>query len=181
MNSSFRPWDRIQLTLLRFLGGALSFVDGVFCVDWGERLLGRMAGGWQAQLAELDKALASLERERHRLHLQSEALALHVAALYLARRSLAHGELRFDPADPRDEEILDASIDLLVKEHLAAIESEQVESGDYVYHMDPDWSAIRARLSSAASLAHPDMADWFRQGMEFIDDEFLAQTGDRSR
>ena len=180
MNSSFHPWDRMQLTLLRLLGGALSFVDEVFCVDWGERLLGRMAGGWQARLAELDRALASLEEERYRLHLQAEALALHVAALYLARRSLVHEELRFDPADPRDEETLDASIDLLVKEHLAAIESEQIEPGHYVYHLEPDWSAIRARLSGAASQADPDMADWLLQGLEFIDDEFLSEAGDHS-
>jgi hypothetical protein len=170
----------MQLILLRLLGDALSYADEVFCVDWGERLLGRMAGGWRARLDELDRALASLEEERSRLHLQAEALALHVAALYLAGRSLTHGELRFDPADPRDEETLEASIDLLVKEQLAAIESEQIEPGHYVYHLEPDWGAIRARLSGAASQAGPNLADWFRQGLEFIDDEFLSEAGDRS-
>jgi hypothetical protein len=165
----------MQLILLRLLGTVLRLVDELLHVDWGERLLGRLAGSWQTQLAELDIALAALEKERLRLHVQAETLAIHVAAIYLGRRSLAHEELRFDPANPRDEETLDASIDLLVKERLAAIESEQVEPGHYVYHLEPDWVAIRARLSTAASQAEPEMADWFRQGLEFIDGAFLSE------
>jgi hypothetical protein len=165
----------MQLNLLRRLGTVLRLVDVLLHVDWGERLLGRLAGGWQAHLAELDIALAALEKERHRLQLQAETLAIHVAALYLGRRSLAHEELRFDPADPRDEETLDASIDVLVKERLAAIESEEIEPGHFVYHLEPDWVAIRARLSRAASQAEPEMADWFHQGLEFIDDAFLSE------
>ena len=65
----------------------------------------------------------------------------------------------------------------LVKERLAAIESEQIEPGHYVYHLEPDWSAIRARLSDAAGQTDPEMADWFRQGLEFIDDAFLSEAG----
>lgn len=167
----------MQLTLLRPLGRALRLVDELFGVDWGERLLGRMAGKWQAQIAELDRALASLKEERHQLHLQAEALAIHVAALYLARRYLAQEGLCFDPTDPHDEETLDASIDLLVKERLATIESEQVEAGHYVYHLEPDWSAIRTRLSTAADQSDPEMSEWFRQGLEFIDDAFLSEAG----
>jgi hypothetical protein len=174
-SSSLRRWDRMQLILLRLLGTVLRLVEELLHVDWGKRLLGRLAGGWQAQLAELDIALAALEKERHRLHLQAETLAIHVAALYLGRRSLAREELRFDPADPRDEQTLDASIDLLVKERLAAIESEEIEPGHYVYHLEPDWVAIHARLSNAASQAGPEMADWFRQGLELIDGAFLAE------
>lgn len=165
----------MQLILLRLLGTLLRLVDDLLRVDWGERLLGQLTSGWQAQLADLDIALAELEKERRRLHLQAETLAIHVAALYLGRRSLAHEELRFDPADPHDEETLDASIDLLVKERLAAIESEEVKPGHYVYHLEPDWAAIRARLSTAANQAEPEMADWFRQGLEFIDGAFLSE------
>jgi hypothetical protein len=173
--SSLPLWDRLHLVLLRLLGTILRLVDERLHVDWGERLLGPLAGGWQARLAELDIALVALEKDRHRLHQQAETLAIHVAALYLGRRSLAREGLRFDPADPHDEETLDASIDLLVKERLAAIESEEIEPGHYVYHLEPDWVAIHARLATAASQAEPEMAACFRQGLDFIEGIFLSQ------
>ena len=177
MNSTWQPvWDRAQLTLLRWLAAILALTDKLFNVRWGERLLANLARRWQVQLVRLDETLAELEQERHRLHLQTEALALHAAALYLGGRSLARDELRFDPAVPGDEKTLDASIDLLVKEKLAAIETEEIEPGRYVYHLEPDWVAIRARLAEATRQAEPDSADWFREGLRFIDEAFLSET-----
>lgn len=169
--------DQIQLALLRLLSAVLGLVDGLFNVHWGERLLGRMADRWQAQLVQLDETLASLEVERKRLHLQAEALAIQAAVLYLGGRSLAREELRFDPADPRDEEILDATIPLLVTERLAAIEAEKIREGRYVYHLEPDWAAIRARLAMATDQAEPGVAEWFREGLTFIDESFLSEAG----
>ena len=177
MNSTWQPvWDRAQLTLLRWLAATLALTDKLFNVRWGERLLENLARRWQTQLVRLDETLAELEQERHRLQVQTEALALHAAALYLGGRSLARDELRFDPANPGDEKTLDASIDLLVKEKLAAIETEEVEPGRYVYHLEPDWVAIRARLAEATRHAEPDMADCFREGLRFIDEAFLSET-----
>mgnify|MGYP001146971638 CR=1 FL=1 len=173
---SFR--DQMQLVLLRLLSALLGGVDGLFNVRWGERLLERLTNHWESQLVQIDKALARLENERHQLQLQAEALAIHAAAIYLGGRSLAHGELLFDPADPHDEEMLDASIDLLVKARLASIETEEVETRHYVYHLEPDWPAIYTRLSDAAEQAEPRVADWFREGLRFIDEAFPSCTGD---
>jgi hypothetical protein len=173
--NSLSFWDQVQLTLLRVLSLTLGLVDRLLNVHWGERLLERLASRWQARLEQLDRALASLQQERSRLHLHGEALALYAAAIYLGGRSLARDELRFDPADPHDEEILDATIDLLVKERLASITSQEIEPGHYVYSLEPDWPAIRARLSEAANQAPPDVANWFREGVCFIDEALLPQ------
>jgi hypothetical protein len=174
MNSHSLPLrDRIPLALLRLLGVVLGTVDHLFHVRWGERLLGRMAGRWEARLAQLDEALALLEQERRRLHGQAEALAIQATAIYLAGRSLAHDELRFDPADPHDEEILDAIIELLVKERLAAIEMQELEPERYVYRLEPDWPVIRMRLAEAAEQADPAIGEWLRDGLKLIDETFL--------
>jgi hypothetical protein len=183
---SAREW--LQLTLIRVLAWFLRLVDSLFDVRWGEGMLAHLAGGWERQISKLDADIARLEQERHELQMQAEALAIHAAALYLGGRSLARQELRFDPADPKDEEMLDASIDLLVKQRLAAIETEEIEAGHYIYHLEPNWPAISARLGSAAEQAEatgqaaaadgvtPEIADWFREGQKFIDEAFLSQT-----
>lgn len=169
-------WDHMQLVMLRLLVAGLAVVDRLFKVRWGERLLERLAVRWQARLTQLDQALAYLEEERHRLQLQTEALALHTAAIYLGGRRVARDELCFDPADPRDEELLDATIDLLVRERLATIEPEEIEEGHFVYHLEPDWPAIRARLARATDQAGPETAEWLREGLMFIDETFLSET-----
>ncbi len=171
-------WDQTQLTCLRLLTLLLGLVDRLFNVHWGEHLLERMTNHWQTQLEQLDRDLARLEKERDWLQSQVEALAIHVAAIYLAERRLAQDELRFDPAIPRDEEILDASIDLLVKQRLATIEAQEIEPGHFVYHLGPDWVAIHNRLGTAAAQAEPEIAEWFREGVRFIDTTFLAPGAD---
>jgi hypothetical protein len=176
MNSThFSLRNRLQLAVLRLLATILGLVDGLFNVQWGERVLDRLADHWQAQIDELDESLARLETERQKIQQQAETLALHAAAIYLAGRSLTHDELCFDPSDSRDEEMLDTVIDLLVKNRLAAIETEEVEPDRYVYHLEPDWVMIRARLSDAANQAEPMIAEWFREGLRLIDEAFLPQ------
>jgi hypothetical protein len=169
-------WDHMQLVMLRLLVAGLAVVDRLFNVRWGEHVLERLAARWQARLTQLDQALAYLEEERHKLQLKTEALALHTAAIYLGGRSVARDGLCFDPADPHDEELLDATIDLLVKERLAAIEPEEMEEGHFVYHLEPDWPAIRTRLARATDEAEPETAEWFREGLMFIDETFLSET-----
>jgi hypothetical protein len=167
-------WNQLQLTSLRLLTALLSTMDGLLHVRWGERVLDRLSDRWQSELVRLDEALASIEQERERLQLQAEALAIHAAAIYLGGRSLAREELRFDPGDPHDEELLDAAIELLVKKHLAAVESEGIGEGRYVYHLEPDWAAIRERLAEAADRAGSEVVDSYREGLKFIDEAFLS-------
>jgi hypothetical protein len=168
-------WDQTQLTLLRMFTLFLGLMDGWLHIHWGERLLELLAHRWQARLLQLDKDIAHLEQERERLQVQAEALAIHAAAIYLGGRSLAHNELRFDPADPHDEEMLDATIEVLVKQRLASIATEEIEPGHYIYHLEPDWMAIHTRLSSMMEQAKPEMEDWFREGLKFIDEVFLSE------
>ncbi len=174
MPNHLSAWDKLQLRFLRLLVTVLGTVDGMLNVHWGERLLEHLAGRWQSQLIELDEAMESLKGERDLLQRQAEALALHSAAVYLGGRRMTRDELVFDPSDPHDEEILDASIDLLVKARLAAIEPEQIKEGVYVYHLEPDWVGIRTRLEEAMTEAEPDVADWIREGLVFIDEAFLS-------
>ncbi|MGD9405281.1 MAG: hypothetical protein PVH95_09045 [Anaerolineae bacterium] len=166
-------WDRAQLLLLRILSISLGLLDRLFRIDWGERVLDRMSRRWEDQLDQLDATLAQLEQEREQIQAQSEALAIHAAAIYLAGRSLTQEALRFDPALSQDDEILDATIDLLVKQRLASIETEEVEAGRFVYTLEPDWAAILAKLRDAADQADPEVAEWFQEGIRFIAEEFL--------
>ena len=168
-------WDRAQLTLLRILSIGLGLLDRLFHVDWGERALGRMSRRWETRLERLDETLARLEQEREALHAQSDALAIHAAAIYLAARSVTEDRLRFDPERSHDDEILDATIDLLVKQRLASIETEEVGDGQYIYTIEPDWRAIHARLRNAANQADPSVAEWFQESIRFIDETFLSQ------
>jgi hypothetical protein len=161
------------------LGAALRSVDSLLNVHWGEWLLDRLAERWQSKLTHLDEALAELELERQDLQAQTEALSIHAAVIYLGGRVLARNELRFDPADPHDEQLLDASIDLLVKSRLASIEPEEIEPGRYVYHLEPDWQALRSLLADTTVQAPPHMADWFREGLELIDEAFLSQVANK--
>jgi hypothetical protein len=170
-------WDRAQLALLRTLSIGLGLVDRLFHVDWGERALGRMSRRWERQLEQLDETLAQLEQEREQIQAQSEALAIHAAAVYLASRNLTQDKLRFDPEISHDDEILDATIDLLVKQRLASIETEEVDDGHFLYTLEPDWAAILERLRSAADRADPEVAEWFQEGIRFIDEAFLRQPG----
>ncbi len=173
--SPLTVWDRAQLALLRVLSIGLGLLDRLFHVDWGERALGRMSRRWENQLEKLDETLSRLEQERKDLHEQSETLAIHAAALYLATRQATEGTLRFDPAISQDDEILDATIELLVKQRLASIETKEVSAAEYVYTIEPDWAAIRTRLRAAADRADPEIADWLVEGMQFIDEALLAR------
>jgi hypothetical protein len=171
--SPFSFWEQTQLTLLRFLSIVLGLFDHLLHVHWGEHLLDRMSKRWQTRLDQLDEALAHLEEERRRLRLQAEALAIHTATLYLGGRSLARDELRFDPDVPGDEELLDASIALLVKQRLAAIQSVELDPGHFVYDLEPDWAAIYGHLDKAADQAEPEIAEWLREGMRFINENVM--------
>ncbi len=162
--------EHLQLILLRWLSAVLALVDGLFNIRWGERVLVRLMDRWQTELTQIEQALAHLDEERQRLTCQMEAMAIHTAVIYLIGRRQTRNEMCFDPADPREEQLLDACIDTLVKERLATIETREIRSGRYVYALEPDWPAIRARLASAADDAEPELSDWLREGVRLIDD-----------
>jgi hypothetical protein len=54
-------WDRAQLRLLRLQSLWLGLMDALFHVQWGERLLSRMAARWQSQLAQLREGLEFID------------------------------------------------------------------------------------------------------------------------
>ena len=163
-------WHRLELRLIRLATIGLALFDSLVNVDWGERVLERQSERWRVRLAGLQEEVNRLEAERGRVQSQAEALALHTATIYLGGRSLAHHELRFDPADPHEEEILDATVDLLVKTRLAAIEDREAEPGRHIYYLEPDWAAIRARLTEAMGEAEPQAAELYRESLAFIDE-----------
>lgn len=167
-------WDRAQLTMLRLLSILLGWVDWLLNVHWGEQLLNRLSSRWQARLDQLNATLTDMEKERLQIQMQAEALAIQAATIYLGGRSLIYNELRFDPAVAHDEEMLDASIDLLVKQQLATIESVETEPGHFVYYLDPDWASIHRRLSAAADQADPGTAEWFLEGIRLIEEALLS-------
>lgn len=166
-------WAQVQIFFLRLLTRLMGATDGLLKVRWGEGVISRLERRWQAQLNHLDEEMAEIKEERRRLERRTEALGLHFAVTYLAGRSLTLGRLTFDPADPHDNEILDATIQLLVIDRLAAIEPEAVGEGRYLYHLEPDWSAIRIRLAQSLPNAHPEIAGGVRQTLTLIDDAFL--------
>lgn len=163
------PWDHLQLIVLRWLSAALMLVDGLLDVQWGARLLDGLTNRWQMKLSQIERTLAHLDEDRKRLSILMEAIAIHTALIYLAGRYETRNELRFDPADPRDERLLEASIDTLVKEQLAAIETEERAPGQYVYTLELDWTAIRGRLANAAAVAESELSEWLREGIRYID------------
>lgn len=168
-------WDQTQLALLRFMSILLGRVDRILNVRWGEKMLAHMAERWEARLKKLDREILALEKERYRSQSQAEALVIHAATIYLAGRMLAHDELRFDPAIPRDEEILDATIDMMVKQRLASISSVEIEPGHFVYDLEPDWPAIYGRISEVAEDAEPEFAEWLQESLRLIRETLLTQ------
>ena len=167
-------WSATQMALLRALATSVTTLDILLDVRWGQRLLSRLANRWQARVAQLDQDLVELQRERDTLQAQAEALALYIAAVHLGARYLVQEELRFDPSDAQDKEILDSAINLLVKPRLATVDPHEVEPGRYVYYLEMDWTAIRARLSTAIGQEGTEDPGWLREGVEFIDQTFLS-------
>ncbi|MGQ9598095.1 MAG: hypothetical protein ACUVWZ_01630 [Anaerolineae bacterium] len=171
MGGSFR--EQVLWIVYQMIAAGLEPIERLLNVRWGEHLLERLTRRWQNHLDRVEHLIQVLEQERIRLQQQTEALAIYGAAIYLGSRSLIQNELRIDPANPREAEILDASVEVLVKRQLAAVSIEESREGRPVYHLEPDWTAIRARLSEAAKQGESQMAEWFREGVQLIDETFL--------
>ncbi len=161
--------NRLQVRLIRVVGMALGVFDKAFDTQIGERLVDRLTRRWQRRLDTLGAELAALDAEREGLEAQVTAMALQAAVYYLGARALTRGDLCFDPGDPEEERMLDATIELLVKPRLAAIESLEPQPGCTLYRIEPDWPAIRSSLERLASGAGRSRADWLDECLAFID------------
>ena len=136
----------------------LILLDRLLGTDLVEKELARRkakVARYEAQLTALEERLATLES-------RLETIQLRLCLLYLRERSLRHPEswLRFDPADPVENEGIDWLIDHLVKPRLAALQEEQVIHNHYIYHLRPDWEAIRRLLAREGVALDPSLAAW---------------------
>jgi hypothetical protein len=113
---------------------------------------------YRAQMMKLEKQLTGLEG-------MLEAINLRLCLLYLQERSLLLPKrwLSFDPNDPEEDRGLNLLIEHLVKPRLATIEMDEVEEGHYVYHLQPDWTAIRALLAEQQADLEPGLKGWLSE------------------
>jgi hypothetical protein len=161
--------DRLQVRLAQVVGLVLGVFDTVFDTQIGERAVDWLTARWRRRLDDLNAELEALEAERRGLETQASALALQAAVYYLGARVVSHGDVCFDPNDPEEEQMLDATIELLVKPRLATIETLESSEGRYRYRIEPDWVAIRGYLEVLAPDARPETAAWLHECLTFID------------
>jgi hypothetical protein len=133
----------------------------------GTNLAGKELSRREAKVARYRAQMVNLERQLTSLEGMLEAINLRLCLLYLQERSLLSPArwLSFDPNDPEEDRGLGLLIERLVKPRLATIEMDKVEEGHYVYHLQPDWAAIRALLAEQQADLEPEMQRWL-SGLE---------------
>jgi len=142
----------------KILFTALILVDHLLGTNLAKKELSRREANvarYRAQMTELEKQLTRLEG-------LLGAINLRLCLLYLQERSLLLPErwLSFDANDPEEDTGLNLLIEHLVKPRLATIEMDKVEEGHYLYHLQPDWAAIRAFFAEQQADLEPDMKRW---------------------
>ena len=135
----------------------------------GERVVHRLTNRWQRRLDTLDAQLEILQTERRGLEAQAIAIGLQAAVCYLSARSVTQGEICFDPRDPGEEQMLDATIELLVKPRLATIQTLEPAPGRLLYRIEPNWGEIRNSVEELARNAASHEAPWLSECLTFID------------
>ena len=147
----------------KILFTALILVDHLL----GTHLVDKELARREAKVVRYRTQMTELEEQLTRLEGLLGALNLRLCLLYLRERSLLSPErwLSFDPNDPEEDRGLDLVIEHLVKPRLATIEMDEVEEGHYVYHLQPDWAAIRALFTEQQADLEPDMKGWL-SGLE---------------
>lgn len=145
----------------KILFTALILVDHLLGTNLAEKELSRR----EAKVARYRARMTELEKQLTRLEGLLRALNLRLCLLYLRERSLLSPErwLSFDPSDPEEDKGLDLIIEHLVKPRLATVEMDEVEEGHYVYHLQPDWAAIRLLLAEQQTDLEPDMKGWLSE------------------
>ncbi len=145
----------------RILFTALILVDHLLGTNLVEKELARR----EAKVARYKAQMTELEKQLTRLEGLLGAINLRLCLLYLRERSLLSPErwLSFDSNDPEEDRGLGLVIEHLVKPRLATIEMDKVEEGHYVYHLQPDWAAIRAFFAEQQADLEPDMKGWLSE------------------
>jgi chromosome condensin MukBEF complex kleisin-like MukF subunit len=144
----------------KILLAGMSLIDYLFATNFLEREVARR----KAKLARAEARLAELSAQLVKLGELLEAANLQLCLLYLRQRELLlpHHWLRFDTADPQEDQGLDLLINHLVKPRLAAIEMQEVEENHYIYKLEPDWAAIGDYLAQHGADLQPEIADWLK-------------------
>jgi hypothetical protein len=145
----------------RILFTALILVDRLLGTHLVEKELARR----EAKVARYRTQMTALEKQLTRLEALLGAINLRLCLLYLRERNLLSPErwLSFDPNDPEEDRGLGLVIEHLVKPRLATVETDQVEEGHYIYHLQPDWAAIRAFFAEQQTDLEPDMRGWLSE------------------
>lgn len=145
----------------KILFAALVLIDHML----GTNLAGKELSRREAKVARYRARMTELEKELVRLEGLLGAINLRLCLLYLRERNLLSPErwLSFNSNDPEQVKGLDLVIEHLVKPRLATIEVDQVEEGHYVYHLQPDWAAIRALFADQQADLEPDMKGWLSE------------------
>lgn len=146
MGWAFWLWARLLLTTDRFLGTRL--------LEWElarrQRRIERLTADMRAVNQDLDTLAEKLAFYR---------LALCLVELKARSEYDDPGDwLRFSPQGEGEDPVLDDAIECLVKPRLASIEARRVGPGCYIYHLQPDWVAIIARVRGEA--VAPELMAW---------------------
>lgn len=142
----------------RILFTTLILVDHLLGTKLVEKELSRR----EAKVARYRVRMVELEKQLIQLEGLLRAVNLRLCLLYLQERHLVSPEqwLSFDPDDPKENRGLDLVIEHLVKPRLATIGMDEVEEGHCLYHLQPDWAAIRAFFAEQQADLEPDMEGW---------------------
>ena len=145
----------------KILFTALILVDHLL----GTHLVDKELARREAKVVRYRAQMTELEEQLTRLEGLLGALNLRLCLLYLRERSLLSPErwLSFDPNDPEEDKGLGLLIEHLVKPRLATMEMDKVEEGHYIYHLQPDWAAIRALFAEQQADLEPDMKEWLSE------------------
>ena len=132
---------------------------------WGTHLAEKELSRRGAKVARYRAQMTELEKQLTRLEGLLGAINLRLCLLYLRERSLLSPErwLSFDSNDPEEDRGLGLVIEHLVKPRLATVETDQVEEGHYIYHLQPDWASIRAFFAEQQADLEPDMRGWLSE------------------
>ena len=145
----------------KILFTAFILVDHLLGTKLAEKELARR----EAKVARYKARMTDLEEQLTKLEGLLGAINLRLCLLYLRERSLLSPErwLSFDSNDPEEDRGLGLVIEHLVKPRLATVETDQVEEGHYIYHLQPDWAAIRAFFAEQQADLEPDMRGWLSE------------------
>lgn len=142
-------WTRLLFTADRLFGTRL--------VEWE---LARRQRQIEALVNDIDVVRRDLDVLAGELEFSRIVLCL-VELKVRSERDDVDDWLRFVPQTDGEEALLDTAIECLVKDRLASIDAQPMPSGQYIYRLYPDWTAIVSRLGGGA-LAH-ELRRWLEE------------------